>query len=979
MTLHIKLLGNLHVEEEKGAAAPLLKSQKGCALLTYLIVTGEPQRRELLADLLWDVSSTYQSLRNLRTMLTRIRRWTPGLTITRQQVGFAAETAVFIDYLTLNHALNTGSIADMDAALMLYQGELLADFYLEDAPRFNEWLLWEREQLRQRVTAAYHQICFAYSEQEAWVKGIATAQRWLTTDEFDEEALRHLLQFLAASGQVGVALQQYETSRQRLWEEMGVEPTVETVQLAQRLKGLKQEQGSGLAWSAIVGAQLERPFPGQLAEPGNLPNNAYLPYRRNHDFTGRHQSLQRLAQWLLPAEEGSETCAVAVTGMGGLGKTQLAVEFCYRYGRFYAGGVYWISFAQAENVAEEIAAIGGERGMQLYTEAEKLTIADQVGRVQRAWQEPTPRLLIFDNCEAETLLAQWRPVSGGCRVLLTSRHSQWTRDLGVTTYPLTTLARSESVRLLQRMIPHLSAEESHALDQIAANLGDLPLALQLAGSFLHRYQRITPSRYLAQLEQLGSLQHPSLQGHGSSHSPTAHERNLARTFAFSLEQLDPANEIDAAARQLLARAACFAPGEPIPSSLLMATLQEAEAEEPDLLAELLAEDGLARLLSLGFLRQAEPETVVMHQLLARFTQLYLAIEGAKTAVCQTIVALCSRSLEATGATYTLPIALTQVRHLIHTASEKDTALIAQLALFLGEYLHRMADFAASQKYLEQTLALSQQVYGRYHTQVARCLNSLAALHTRSGKYQAAGAAFQEALAVYEAIYEPEHPHMRILLSNIGYLLTLQGSYQQAKPYLERALPPQTEVNDNQSVSNASKYNNLGIALLHLGELAAAQVYLERGLNLRQSTLAPDHPYIAVSLQNMGLLCIRQGNFAAAQNYLEMALSIREKAVGHKHPHMARSLNALGELFLAQADYETARLYFEQALAIQAEVFIAQHPEKAAPLKNLGEVYWAMGQREQARPFFEQARDILLKTAVSTHPDLPSIQQKLTAL
>ena len=145
-----------------------------------------------------------------------MRRWLPELEVTRKQVAYPVETAVFTDFLTLSNTLASGSTAEIDKALQLYEGELLHGFYLEDAPRFNEWLHLEREQLRQRVTAAYRQVCFAYTEQEAWPQGIAAAQRWLALDEFDEEAVRYLLQFLATSGQIKVALQQYETSRQQL-------------------------------------------------------------------------------------------------------------------------------------------------------------------------------------------------------------------------------------------------------------------------------------------------------------------------------------------------------------------------------------------------------------------------------------------------------------------------------------------------------------------------------------------------------------------------------------------------------------------------------------------------------------------------------------------------------------------------------------------------------------------------------------------
>ncbi|VAW33663.1 hypothetical protein MNBD_CHLOROFLEXI01-3805 [hydrothermal vent metagenome] len=117
-----------------------------------------------------------------------------------------------------------------------------------------------------------------------------------------------------------------------------------------------------------------------------------------------------------------------------------------------------------------------------------LSQTDQIGRIRKAWQEAIPRLLIFDNCEEEALLSEWVPVTGGCRVLLTSRRANWSRALQVCERPLPLLDLSESVALLNQLVPNLNPEEA---SDIATELGRLPLALHLAGSFLERYPQIT--------------------------------------------------------------------------------------------------------------------------------------------------------------------------------------------------------------------------------------------------------------------------------------------------------------------------------------------------------------------------------------------------------------------------------------------------------------------------------------------------------
>src|SRR5262249_31620353 len=150
-----------------------------------------------------------------------------------------------------------------------------------------------------------------------------------------------------------------------------------------------------------------------------------------------------------------------------------------------------------------------------------------------------------------------------------------------------TLARSESIALLRRFRPDLAADDP-GLNAIAAELGDLPLALHLAGSFLATYRRTrfgTPAGYLAELRKVAPLTHASLRGEGMAVSPTGHALHVAQTFTLSYQRLDQADATDALALGLLARAACFAPGEPIPRHLIIATLALGDDEAAELRAE----------------------------------------------------------------------------------------------------------------------------------------------------------------------------------------------------------------------------------------------------------------------------------------------------------------------------------------------------------------------------------------------------------
>ena len=165
-----------------------------------------------------------------------------------------------------------------------------------------------------------------------------------------------------------------------------------------------------------------------LPEPGTLPPGSRMPFARTTTFVGRVPDLQAIAVALTGGQ------AAAVHGMAGVGKTAVASEFVHRYGPYFAGGVFWLSFSDPANIPTEIAQCGGAGHLQLRPDFHDLPLAEQVAAVQRAWAEELPRLLVFDNVDtddAEALMAHYRPRTGGCRVLITSRRSPpWTGGAG---------------------------------------------------------------------------------------------------------------------------------------------------------------------------------------------------------------------------------------------------------------------------------------------------------------------------------------------------------------------------------------------------------------------------------------------------------------------------------------------------------------------------------------------------------------------
>jgi len=692
-----------------------------------------------------------------------------------------------------------------------------------------------------------------------------------------------------------------------------------------------------------------------------LPQGSRMPFARNPLFVGREQDLQALARALKGGQATAIGQIAAATGLGGIGKTQLASEFVHRYGQYFAGGVFWLSFADPAGIRAEIATCGGPGALDLPGFA-ALSFEDQVRRVLSAWQSPLPRLLVFDNCENEDLLAQWRPPTGGARVLVTSRCGTWNPALGVETLRLDVLPRPESVALLRKHRPDLSAADAEA---IADELGDPPLALHLAGHFLATYRHTSfgaPAAYLERLRAEG-LAHPSLVETGET-VPTAHARHVGRTFALSYARLDPKEPVDALARDLLARAACFAPGEPIPRALLLATI---EIPADDVAAERQAADALARLVALGLLEEEATGALLLHRLLAAFVR-QMATDDAARVAAEVAVLAEANHLNETGIPAPLLAWQPHLRAVTDAALAREDKRAAALCNTLGYHLWMIGDYVGARPYYERALAISEKVLGPKHPDTTASLNNLGLLLKDMGDLAEARLYYERALAIDEKVLGPDHPATATDLNNLGILLQIMGDLAGTRPYLERALAIDEKALGPDHPATATNLNNLGMLLQDIGDLEGARPYYERALTIDEKVLGPDHPATATDLNNLGYLLQAMGNLEEARPYYERTLAIREAVLGPDHPATATSLNNLGSLLQAMGDLAGGRLYYERALVIREAVLGPEHPDTARSFSNLGLLLKTMGDLEGARPYLERALVIHEVVLGPDHPD-----------
>jgi tetratricopeptide (TPR) repeat protein len=716
-----------------------------------------------------------------------------------------------------------------------------------------------------------------------------------------------------------------------------------------------------------------------------------VPYPHNPLFTGRDVELVRLGEWL-----DSGQC-VAVVGTGGLGKTQLAAEYALAARNRYPGGVFWLNMEQPEGIAGQVAALAGPGGLNLPA-APALDFAGKVAAVRAAWTEPVARLLIFDNLEDPAVWREWRPTSGGARVLLTSRRQTWTATSGVRPLVLPALPRAAGQELLLAPRAAARATTPAALltdpataseaDAICEALGDLPLALALAGAYLEATPSVTLARYRAVIEAAPLAR---LEIELEDTLPTGHAASILHTFALSYDKLDASKPGDALARTLLHCAACLAPA-PIPRHLLLraAELDPADAfaqEDADHALRRLAALGLiedlgaegVRLAALGHIEALGGEGVRLHRLLAAYARHRAADPAHDAAAVETALVAQFAADEAAGNAWSGHEYLEHLRYVVKQAGPRTDARIATLCHSLAEVLYEMGDWNTAGRLHERALAIREQILGPAHPDTAESLNELAVILQEQGDLARARPYLERALAIREQNLGPTHPTTSGSLNDLGLVLQLQGDLAGARPYYERAVAIREQTLGPDHPTTANTLNNLGLLLQQQGDFAAARPYLERALAITQQTLGPTHPRTAISLHNLGFMLREQGDLAGARPYFERALAITQQTLGPAHPDTAYSLNSLGRLLQAQGDLAGARAYLERALAIREQALGPTHPMTAISLHNLGTLLDEQGDPAGALALLERALPIREQELGPDHPETDKTRRRLAAV
>ncbi|HTK08855.1 MAG TPA: tetratricopeptide repeat protein [Ktedonobacteraceae bacterium] len=691
-----------------------------------------------------------------------------------------------------------------------------------------------------------------------------------------------------------------------------------------------------------------------------------VPYARNPHFTGRDDVLQQLGHLFAAKQPGEPmniqqavlTQTQAISGLGGIGKTQIAIEYAYRarmQGRYRH--TIWISAANEETILTSFVELARLVMPTLVKdETNQRTIVTALLR----WLEQCtqPWLLIFDNADDLDLVQPYLPHQGNGHMLLTTRASA----VGAlaSSIEVDLMGILEGTYLLLRRARRFSAESPEMMDDainLVIALAQFPLAIDQAGAYIEE-TGCTLRDYL-QLYQ--THRHALLARRGRQ--ATGYPESVATTWSLSFKRVEEQNP---AATEFLRICAFLAPDH-IPEELLT----KGAPQWPPTLRETVTNplrfnEMLEALLAFSLVKRlAEDRMLSLHRLVQAVQIDHMEVEAQRTWSERVVRALettfpadpknvdswpqCLRYLEQA-----------QVCDALIQSHQLQLPEAADLLDRTGTYLHEHALYEQAESLYLHALSIREQHFGPDHPRAADSLSNLGVLYRDCGRYKEVEPLYLRVLAIREQQGDPDDLALADALNNLANIYESYRLPQKAEPLYLRALTIREHHLGPDHPQMAASLHGLGNLYWSQGRYEEAMPFYQRALAIREQHLGPDHLHTAATLNNIANIYYNQGRYEEAEPLYLRAHAIREQHFGSDHPHTAATLNNLGIFFTAQGRYKEAEPFHQRALAIREQHFGPDHPHTADSLGNLSILYHEWGKNAQA--------EALVLRALSIHED-----------
>ena len=983
--LELRLFGGLEVRLDDQPIHTLV-SRKAEALLVYLACNPHTHLRDALANLLWDERSQQQAMGNLRVVINSLRqRVAPALAITRQTLSISRTGNVWTDAVEFEQLLtelaerqsnaftqpftraatHTTPLTDqlvvnLERALELYRGDFLAGFYVRDAQQFEEWARVERERYQILALKAAQALTVHYLQTERYAAGIAIVQRWLYWDALNEDAHRLLMNLLLYSGQRTAALEHYEGCI-ALFRQEGLAPPPMLEALYQQIA--RDE----------IGAQVEHVAQGftgpetiQVALPNNLPS-PLTP------IIGREEELTKIEQRLTSVD-----CRLlTLIGVGGVGKTRLAIESAHRLilapavRSLFSDGIY---FVRLERVTPD------DLLPSVIASAINYSFQRSFDQTQQLLNYLRNRhlLLVLDNLEhlldSVDLLLDILQHAPQVKMLVTSRErlnvlGEWLLELDGLPYPLP----PQPVGTIPYRPPNpkawhsygapqlfiqtagavqpgfLPTQHQHAIVEICQTMQGLPLGIQLAAASVRNYS----------CRDIATAIHRNLDFLSTTmrNLPERH-RSLRAAFTHSWQLLGMVE------RQAFQQLSIFQNGFNSQAAMVVADVQTETLRA-------LADKSLIQLVEdvAGEEQALRAYRYHMHPVLHQYATEQLAENPVQEQLLREqhshyFCALVAEQVAKLQSAAAGSAALLLLSELDNIRTGWHHAVTNYQHERLRQILPGLMRFYLLRGLLQEGLTLLDGAVEQFSNRfiqapaerrpllslLARLYGYRAEFFTERGRYDTAFGEAQACIAHADRSDDLEGKAIGYL--QWGIALNRQGNYTLADQKLQECLAITDGAALTEITADAHRY--IGRTRFYQGDYEGGQVHHEQAIALyRQLDNLPDE---LRTYNSLAMFYLFAGDYLNARAHYNHCLE-NYRRMGER-PAIGLALNNLGAVCAHLGDYAAAQSCFEEALAIKRR--IGDRQMEGLLICNLGFLWHRMNLNAKAAEYCQQALEIAIE-------------------
>ncbi|MEH2418973.1 tetratricopeptide repeat protein [Nostoc sp.] len=721
-----------------------------------------------------------------------------------------------------------------------------------------------------------------------------------------------------------------------------------------------------------------------------LTPTKYIPRGSVH-FVGRETELTMLHEDLQRRDY------VAIAGMGGVGKTELATQYARRYQEDY-GGITWFNDRETNLAAEVLEFFRLQYGFEIPQKLGErlLSLKEQVAWCWSKYPNSAlPILIVFDDVTNLANLREVVPDVHRFRVLVTTRLRHLDPNF-IQEIPLDVLSPQKEPGKALELLKGLLEERDRRVENqpqaaiaiLCECLEYLPLGIELVGGYLVRDPEMSLDMMFGRLQER-KLAESALQDRETLKST---QLGVKAAFALTWSELDPL------AQQLGRFLSLFSPALILWDLVIWVAIGGEEAENQEERQLTWSEDELNKakkqLYGRNLLQLVEEKEgyYKIHALVRWFLQEELANSGETKLVLETtftnaMIAV-AQILPNSPTSKQIGFFSYFVSHLEDLAQRliaeinkraKETQLIS-LALVpndeviwvfvgIGRFYEGQGLYKLAQPWREQCLNVSQALFNGDHPHVTGSLNNLALLYNSQGRYSQAEYLYIQALEIRRRLFNSDHFDLATSLNNLAGLYHSQGQYSQAEPLLTQALEMRRRLFNSDHPDVATSLNNLAGLYHSQGRYNQAELLYTQALEMTKQLFDGDHPDVATSLNNLAKLYDSQGRYSQAELLYTQALEMTKQLFDDDHPDVATSLNNLAFFYNSQRRYSQAKPLLTQALEMRKRLFDDDHPDVAGSLNNLALLYNSQGRYSQANLLYIQALEMRKRLFNGDHPDV----------